>query len=432
MDATLSASLLLAAYGLTMWWTHGEYAPLSIIVTFIVFMLNATLYLARLETAAREPRTRRVLTALFVLFYALVLFNPMLRNYSGVLAAFTMRSALWVAGLGFVLFQWPRVAPAGFALCALALIYAHLLVLRVDPAPAIDIWVIYQQATVHLLAGLNPYTQTYPDIYAGRYGYPPGVHYLPATLYLLTPFRALLGDVRVGLWLAHLGCALLLGALARSQGLERRTQALVVLVWLMFPSTFPVLENCWMDTLLGLSTLAALLCWRRGRYGWASAFFGLAMATKQTALVIAWVTLLFFAVQPPPTRARGFRSLALAGTGALGLMLPFALWDWSGYWGSVTQVFRNPMRLDSFNLVALACNEYDLNVQFWQTLVVYLALLPALAWRLLGTRRWRDWMAGVLFLMGLTFYFGKQAFLNYYDLLSLFILAWLILCQGEK
>lgn len=425
MDPALSACLLLAAYGGALWVSHGEYAPPAIVVTFASFLLLCVVFLAEMKVSVRERTVGKILTALFLLFFGLVVLNPMLRAFTNVAAAYALRDCLWVVLGGFVLFCRQRTRRLGFWVTFIALAECHYLVLLVNPEPAIDIWLFYQKATAHFLAGQNPYSQPdYPEIYRGRYGYPPGLHYLPASVYVLAPFRLFFGEVRVGLWVAQVASALLLGALARAQGLSRHLQGLVVLLWLMFPAGLPVLENCWMDSLMACWCLAALLCWIQHRPQTAAAFFALALATKQTALLVAFVTAGYFVLQ----RRGSLRSLALAGGGALLMMLPYALWDWPSFWSSVTQVFRNQVRLDSFNLVALASNAYGLEVQFWQTLVIYLFFVPIVFWRL--SRKgsdWADYTAAVIMLVGLAFYFGKQAFLNYYDMLCLFVMAYLVL-----
>ncbi len=427
MDPVLSACLLLAAYGGALWATHGEYAPFAILVTFVAFLLYCTVYLADFALTTGERLLDRVLTGLFLLFYGLVFLHPMLRAFTNPVAAYALRTFLLAALVGFGMFQFRKTRSLGFWLTFLALAEAHFMVLIIDPAPHIDIFLFYQKGTAHVLAGQNPYLQPdYPEIYRGRYGYPPGIHYLPASLWILAPFRALFGDVRVGLWAAQVGSALLLGALARHRGLGERLQGLAVLVWLIFPAGLPVLENCWMDALVGFWTLSALLAWCRGRWKTAAAFFALALATKQTTLIIAFVVAGFFVLQPQDRRHR-LQSLGLAFAGALLLALPYALWDWPSYWSSTTQVFRNQVRLDSFNLIALAINAYGLEVQLWQTLLIYGALIPIVLWRLARADSWKDWMGATVMLIGLTFYFGKQAFLNYWDMLSLFVLTYIVL-----
>jgi len=425
MDPTKSACLLLAAYGATLWASQGEYSPFAILITFVAFLLFCTLYLADFANETRERTLDRILTGLFLLFYGLVFIHPMLRAMTNGLAAYALRSFLLVALPGFALFQIARLRAVGFWITFLALAQAHFMVLLVDPEPRIDIFLFYQKGTAHVLAGQNPYLQPdYPEIYRGRYGYPPGIHYLPVSLWSLAPFRALFGDVRVGLWVAQVASALLLGWIARSRGLTQRVQGLAVLVWLMFPAGLPVLENCWMDALVAGWTLAALLMWIRHRWKLGALFFALALATKQTTLIILFVSFAWFALR---RHREGLKSLGLALAGALLLMLPYALWHWPSFWSSTTQVFRNDVRLDSFNLIALAINAYGLEVQFWQTLLIYAALLPIVLWRLARAPGWADWMGGVIMLIGLAFYFGKQAFLNYWDMLSLFVLAFVVL-----
>src|SRR5206468_2446537 len=70
------------------------------------------------------------------------------------------------------------------------------LTIKVSPAPSIDVYTNITLAIDYFLAGKNPYSQPYPDIYAGHGLAPPIFPYWPGLLYFVTPFRALFGDYR--------------------------------------------------------------------------------------------------------------------------------------------------------------------------------------------------------------------------------------------
>lgn len=422
----LSASWALGVFGISLWAARGEYQPWAIVVSFAFFAFASLSYMLRTPGLPTIRSAERTLTVLFCLFFVVVMINPMLRAFSDHLATSYMQGFLLLAALGFGVFQFNRTQSMGYWVTLFALAEAQLMVVLVDPSPGIDIWVFYRQGCLHFLAGQNPYTQLYPDIYHGQYPYPPGLHYLPAVLYCLAPFQALFGEIRVGMWVAQLGSALLLGLLARQLGLSVRLQQSAVLVWLIFPSTFEVLEECWIDTLVGFWVLAALLFWLRDRPGLAAGCFGVALCTKQTVVLIGFVTLVFFLMNPNFRRA-GLRSLGQASLFALLMMLPYVAANGSVFWTSVTEFWSEPIRQDGFTLVALAINAYDFKIQFWHTLIAYMVLPPLVAWRLARSSSWQDWAGGVVTLLGGIFYFGKQAFLNYYVLLSLLLFAYWLL-----
>ena len=75
--------------------------------------------------------------------------------------------------------MWVKVAIGSAAACLMA---ARFMVPIASPAPVIDVFWINTWAVNDFLHGKNPYSQVYPDIYKGHYGYQPGFTYWPSYL----------------------------------------------------------------------------------------------------------------------------------------------------------------------------------------------------------------------------------------------------------
>ena len=131
------------------------------------------------------------------------------------------------AGLAAVTFLLPgRRAPdialglaiAGYLAVAVALI-------RLDPAPRIDVWVTLQQAADGLRHGKDMYTQ----VWVGSPGVQDAFTYLPWTAVLLAPGRWLAGDVRWMLVAITVGTVLAIRCWAPARGsVPGREQAAAV------------------------------------------------------------------------------------------------------------------------------------------------------------------------------------------------------------
>jgi hypothetical protein len=285
-------------------------------------------------------------------------------------------------------------------------------VLRASPKPWIDVWYLQQGAADALRHGYDPYSVAYPNIYGhlANISYPPELlvngHlysfcYPPLTILVDLPARLLLGDIRY----ASLGLMLFSAwAIARLS-----TEGEVAALFLLFqPRTFFVLEQSWIEPLvLAAIALTALLVKRRKGAIACGIALGLLAASKQYSPYFALPLFLAF---PPENRVR---SLLVAAATAAAVLVPFALWDFHGFWhGLVTWHFALSSRDDALSLMA-----------FWNrhggAPRAVLALVPFLGVALLaGTLKWRVTLghalaaAGAAFLLVVVAY--KQAFCNYY------------------
>lgn len=325
--------------------------------------------------------------------------------------------------------SFARLTWAGAALAAVSLVALRLFTLWIDPAPRIDVFVTNTLACDHLLAGKNPYSATYPDVYRGAYQHQPGFFYWPGVVYALAPFRGLLGDIRYGTLAADVLAAGLLVVAARRYRWPPLEAALLGLLWLAMPVSLLVLEQAWIDPLLvtGIGLLAAAL----GSRWWIAAGIaaGWIAATKQYGGLVGLVTLVHLLAVD---RRAGWKMLASAAATWMLLVLPLALGDLEAFYRNTLSVYASAgVRDDSLALPALA-HRLGWKIPAWYgSLVGGGACVALLAWCAIGRSRGndlRDWSAALACGYGLLFLFGKFAFCNYYYLVAFFLLLLVMSC----
>src|SRR5207302_797492 len=115
------------------------------------------------------------------------------------------------------------------------------------------------------------------------------------------------------------------------------------------PRTFFVLEQSWIEPLVlaAIALTALLSAQRRGPIA-AGVALGLLLASKQYSPYFALPLFLTF-----PKEGR-WRSLLVAAGVAAAVLVPFAVWDWHGFWrGLVTWHLLLTSRDDALSLMAL-------------------------------------------------------------------------------
>jgi hypothetical protein len=299
------------------------------------------------------------------------------------------------------------VALAGFGVSALWM-------LHVSPAPKIDVWSMQTEAARFLLAGANPYSQLYENIYGHTHflseslivdGRIRSFPYPPLVLLLGTAGYAL-ADVRLGTVLAIALAAWAMRAIGRRRGLPPgHAYELLPLCLLSLPNNLLMVEQGWTDTYpaaAGVILVASL-----GLSNRTARALGLALFVASKQYVVIWIPVLW------ARRHLETRVVLWGGVAAFTTALPFLLWDGRGVFdGLVRFQLEQVFRPDSLSLAAPLFWELGWKLPRWLPLVS--AALLSL-W--LGRRR-KDSLAlttvgGALIFLGL-FLTSPQAFLNYY------------------
>ena len=300
------------------------------------------------------------------------------------------------------------VAVAGYLGAAGALI-------RLVPAPRIDVWIILQQAADAIARGENIYTQ----VWRGSPGIQDAFTYLPWTAALLAPGRWLAGDVRWALVAVTLLAAATVRALPgpRAEARHQVSAAGAAALLLLLPGTSTQVEQAWTEPLL----LACLAMWalgvRRGNTPLAVVALALGLASKQHLALLLPV----LAAWPGYGWRRTAGSAGLAGL----LVLPWFVASPADMWHDAVSLLVDfpPLRFADTLYVA-AINELGWTPPFWLTGAIVVGTVSTVA--ILVHRRDPDlgevlrWCALLLLVANLV---NKQAFYNQYWLVAALVVV---------
>lgn len=413
--------LLITLFSIVVWLNRGQYDPAAIVlvIAFLVWVasrLSPTLG-QTLEHKLRplEPIARRL---------------PLV---AGVMMAIKPNIIYLQAGLGPALHVF-RFVPLALGLIhywlnhyrrdpnplkpnnyLMPLLYsvAFLFVTYLSPSPKIDVFSSNTEAVKFFLQGLNPYSQTYGDIYQGEFGYTPGFLYWPGALYLQTLSYLALHDIRAVNILAW--CASLFFI---PQGLR--------IFWMCIPFLAFGFEQSWLDPLL--SFFAALSLWSiQNKRWWVLAVAAaIAASIKQYGFLIGFFSLLWM-IKHHGFNSGGrkliFKITSLSASIFLALLLPFLVWGASDFFSMTLASHGQALtRPDALNFSA-----------FWQQVTgtpfpgIAQALMTLLGFALASVHVFKSkqpqpqiiaeaWAIA----FGFSMLFGKFAFCNYHWLLISF------------
>jgi hypothetical protein len=306
-----------------------------------------------------------------------------------------------------------------FPLFLLAHAVMTVALLRSAPS-AVDVGMFLRNGADAVLHGHNPYSMTFPNLYPppladlfyghgvvvnGRitYGFP----YLPVSLLVAIPGQ-LLGDVRYSQLIAMVVTALVLRRLA-SDRIGRAGAVLGVAA----PATIPMLTGAWTEPTLVALLACLVLALERRRYAFVAVFLGLFLVSKQyvvIAIPVIWL------IRQWLTRRVIFVCVGLAAA----VTLPFFLVDPAAFWKAIVQYqLIQPFRSDSVSLLVSSVNTFG-----WPPPWTY-AVLPfvgggliALVLALRAPRTPSAFAASFGLTLLVTILLSKQAFMNYYFLVS--------------
>jgi len=295
----------------------------------------------------------------------------------------------------------------------LLFLIAGALMLRSNSSPFMDVFVFQRDACSSLLNGVNPYTITYPNIYAGpgSFVYDPalvrgdrllfGFPYMPLTLWFdLVGF--VLGDYRI----ANL-IAIALAATWIAGARPSILSALAALLLLGASRSFFILRNGWTEPLTVVLLAATLVAAARTKRA-LPYLLGLLLASKQY-MILAMPLL------PLLVDWRDWRfHVKVIATAAI-VTLPLALWNFRAFWNNAVLLqFRQPFRDDALSFAALLAR---LGFPRLHTIVPLLFALIVASVCVKRLPRSPHSFVLAFALTFLTFFaLNKQAFANYYFL----------------
>jgi hypothetical protein len=230
------------------------------------------------------------------------------------------------------------------ALAWLTMSAAATLVVQASARPAIDVWVIFQQATRGLLDGRNPYEMAFSGVPAGQTD--DCFNYLPFTFLVALPGRVAFGDVRYGELLVLLAGSAMLAWVAwraRDQREHAGLGMLLVVLAISLPGVLRITQQAWNESVVLGCLFAAVALLLSDRAGLAVVPLALALATKQHVVLV----LPLWALWP----SFGWRRALTSGALAAAICLPWLLANPGRFYGCTVRFFLDlPARPDSISL----------------------------------------------------------------------------------
>lgn len=404
---------------------HGHYSPRALALVLAACATAAVAVQASLAPVPPRPVSAPAAAAapaldvllallLVVLLVAGALDRPGVHlEREGLVEAYRLHQWGLAAAVGAcipALWRGRTFPPGLFAAALLSACALRLGIIAASPRPAIDVFWQFQDASAHLLAGLNPYTTPVrdPTDAAARFGYlvrayayPPGALVPQALAYAVS------GDVRHAAMVADLATAAITWAIARPA--RGAAAALLALLVLHQPRALFVLEQAWQEPLLAAGLAVTVwLALTHGRFG---VMAGITLATKQYFVVF---------LAPVLVRQRRWDALVPLAVGGVLAWLPFLVWDApaalrNGLWFQL----QTPFRPDGLTLLSALHAVTGAAPGKGLAAVAGLATSAALAWRTRHAPPAGAWLqAGTAALLA-AFVLGSQAFANYYHLVAL-------------
>jgi uncharacterized membrane protein len=290
-----------------------------------------------------------------------------------------------------------------------------LTVLYLSPNPFIDVYRSNSLAVHFFRQGLNPYSQTYPDIYSRQFDYHPGFLYWPGALYVQTVSKVIFGDIRAILVIAWWGAVFFFpNTNRRSHALKR--------IWWFIPFIPFALEQAWLDPLISLAAAATLWSIKNKQWWLMAVAIAMAASVKQYGFVVGLFSLTMIAMD------RNWKVLTRVSLTSFILFFlavgPFVIWDPHGFFAMTISAHTSAAaRAETLNFTAFWMNftgsPFPALAQFGFTLYGFsLAFFHLIKNHARGrlTVIAESWAIA----FGFSMLFGKFAFCNYYWLLISF------------
>ncbi len=291
--------------------------------------------------------------------------------------------------------------------------------LRLTPVQ-FDVPVFLHDAVIGLLQGHNPYSMTIPNVYRSPYTelfYGPGVvvdgrvtygfPYMPVSLVAAIPGQ-LMGDVRY----SQLGATLVTAVVLRRLASDPIGRAAAVL-GVASVAAIAILAGAWTEPTMVAILACLVLALERRRGTFIAVFLGLFLVSKQYVVVVIPIIWL---VRQSLTRRLMFIAIGVATA----VTLPFFLVDPAAFWKAIVEFqLVQPFRSDSISLLVASVNTFGWPPP-WTYGVLPLAGggLTALVLAFRAPRTPAAFAAGVGLSLLVTILLSKQAFMNYYFLVS--------------
>ncbi len=364
-------------------------------------------------------------------------FPPMVRHTAFDMSHYA--GAICLASLlgGLILVTDGRSQKIAFWGVVVTLIATACWLLLAGGPPFIDVYVSTKFAVHYLFNGINPYAVDYPNIYSpaetiANYGpgfahgsrLPYGYTYPPVMLFFTALGECFFRDFRIG-HAAAVGAAAIFIAHMKSN----RWSYVIAVLLLSSPSTFFILHQGWIEPLCLLLLAAASWCWFRAPRIFPFVL-GLFFASKQYLILLFP---LVFLLVPGPVKARPtILFLAKVIGSACIVSLPLALLNLPAFLHSTVMFHvRTGFRPDSMSYAIWFPQTARPMASLLSFVLCFLVVIVSLCF---FRRSYKNFLVALIAALFVFFIFNKQAFANYYYLVtsSIWVLAGVLVSDAPS
>lgn len=289
----------------------------------------------------------------------------------------------------------------------------RIFVLIQSPQPMIDVFDFLKYGASDFMSGINPYSAVYSRMYVGVV--PNYYTYFPGTLILTLMPSVFFGDPRWAMLIAEIGSAILVRFLRRDE-----TGLIISLILITNPMTYFILEQSYTESLLLFFMMLFLVFIKRRNFFSLGIVLGILLALKQYMVVMVP---LFFFLEKGLWRIREYFIPLLVFFLLVG---PFLIWNFGAFVNdAIIFHFSGPSRLDGLTFYSFLNDVFE-----WQIPTIFGFVVVGVGSFIFFLNRsvltaYQFFLYGALFLFSV-FIFGKQAFANYYYLVSQMLLLYLL------
>lgn len=258
--------------------------PAFLILSFIAFLFLTQIFKSKplfLFSKANRPENFNLLLS-FLLFFSLIYYGGLYQDKDSLATGFIVFFSLLMFTFAVLRFSGLQRARLSLSLIVVFYIFLSFWTIRHSPFPSVDVFVILKEAPRILLAGQNPYSSIYSQVYPQVN--PDYYPYLPFSFIYTLPFVFVFSDPRYGVLAANLISVFLIYKLFRKQA-NFRELTIFSTTFLFLPGSFFILEHSYLDPVIFAFFLFYIFLSSEKRQGLSFFVLALFFSFKQYLLV---------------------------------------------------------------------------------------------------------------------------------------------------